>query len=163
MKATVFLRMVVLVTLVFAGVQSKAQDKFVTNEEVTNGLVTSKTIYRDAGTLYRYLKYDYLYDDQSRMLQKEAFKWNYDNSTWMPHYRITYAYSTKEMVMEYASWNKNSKAYDLKKERNVYVLNTNNSPVAYVHFRWDKIKNDWKVFDNMSVDYRNDLYAGTKF
>ena len=71
MKTTVFFRMIVLVVMTITGVvnaELKAQDtNFVTNEIKEGDLVTSKVIYRMDGSLYRHMKYDFSYDDQSRM------------------------------------------------------------------------------------------------
>jgi len=161
MKATI-LKSVVLVTLFFAAVinfQASAQDNFVTNEEVVNDLVVSKTIYKNDGMLYRHMKYDYGYDEQNRMVSKEAFKWDEKNKNWMQYYKVTYSYSDNEIVMDYAKWNSRKKVYDQEKERNIYELNDANQPVAYINFGWDKKNNDWKLIDMQTYTYNDFLLA----
>mgnify|MGYP002426369970 FL=1 len=109
-----------------------AQDnRFITNEETQNGVVVSKTIYRQEGAqLYRHLRYDYTYDEQQRITSKTALKWDGATDEWMPYYQMTYTYGADEIVLSYARWDEASKAYDKNKTEQVYALNDENMPVA---------------------------------
>ena len=155
MKTLGLLRAVVLVAMVFvgiAGTQLNAQDKFVTNEIKTGDLVTGKIVYRVDGSLYRHMKYDYAYNDEGRMISKETFKWNGAEEVWIPYCKTTYQYSGKEIIMEYARWNEDTRAYDASKEKSVYEWNEANLPTACTRYEWNAVKNDWK----QSVTYLYD-------
>lgn len=155
MKTTVLFRTIALMVVVLAGVTSfelKAQDNFVTNEVKTGDLVTEKVIYKNEGALYRHLKYNYTYDGEGKMIGKEAFKWDGGREVWTPYYKVSYQYAGNEIFMEYARWNKKSKAYDLSREKNVYEWNEANMPVAYINYKWDASKGDWRINSNYLYD-----------
>ena len=43
----------------------------------------AETVYKmDGNTLANYMKYNYKYDDQNRMTESEALKWNSTKNTW---------------------------------------------------------------------------------
>lgn len=151
MKATL-LKAVVCVTLVFAGVLNadlKAQDKFVTNDVMTGEQVTSKIIYRYDNVLYRYLKYDFKYDNQNNMVEKEAFKWNASTENWVPYYKINVAYTFDQVVMNYAKWNEKEKAYNGEQEKSVYELDALNVAVAYQNYKKNDYKKEWKIVEDL--------------
>ena len=68
MKTNVILKAVVIVAVVMASVMNFSASasnptNYVKNEEVTNGLITAKTIFRNEdGYLFRHLRYTYTYD-----------------------------------------------------------------------------------------------------
>ena len=163
MKTTVFFRMIVLVVMTITGVVNavlKAQDtNFVTNEIKEGDLVTSKVIYRMDGSLYRHMKYDFSYDDQSRMTAKEAFKWDGSHDKWTPYFKITYLYANNEITMEYARWNESRRAYIDSVEKTVYELNEQNMPVAYMNYKWSKSESDWTMNVVNRVDDNSNLIA----
>ena len=163
MKTTVFFRMIVLVVMTITGVvnaELKAQDtNFVTNEIKEGDLVTSKVIYRMDGSLYRHMKYDFSYDDQSRMTAKEAFKWDGSHDKWTPNFKITYLYANNEITMEYARWNESRRAYIDSVEKTVYELNEQNMPVAYMNYKWSKSESDWTMNVVNRVDDNSNLIA----
>ena len=145
MKTTILLRVIVLVAMVFTGITNvdlKAQgnNKYVTNEEKVGEFVVSKTIYREDGSLYRYMKYDFTYDNQKRMTSKEAFKWDEIRERWMPSFKLTFTYSDDEVTLVYGRWNSSHKAYDNSVEKSIYKINDENIPVAYVNYKMDGSK-----------------------
>lgn len=115
----------------------KAQENnFITNEEVKDELVVSKTIFKqDGAQLYRHIRYEFTYDELKRMTGKEAFKWDGEKDKWMPDFKITYRYEDDEIKMSYARWNKSHKAYDKNVEESSYKLNDENMPMAYVTYK----------------------------
>lgn len=165
MKTTVFFRMMVLVAMVvtgIAGAELKAQDsEFVTNEITDGDLVTSKVIYRMDGALYRHMKYDFSYDDQERMIAKEAFKWNGGTDKWVPYFKITYLYADNEIIMEYARWNERHRAYIDSVEKSVYELNEDNMPVAYINYKWNGAEKDWSMNTLNLAEGNSDLMVQT--
>lgn len=164
MKTTILFRTFALVVMVWVGVAQptlQAQEaNFVTNEVKEGDLVTSKVIYRMDGSLYRHMKYDFSYDSQNRMIEKEAFKWDGVTEKWTPYFKINYLYSGNEITMEYARWNTKHKAYDDSVERSVYELNGENMPVAYMNYKRNDSSKDWTMIEVNNTDGLNGLIAG---
>lgn len=144
MRTSMYFRVAFWVVMLFMTVIStnlKAQDaNFVTNEVENGNLVVSKVIYKMDGHLFRYMKYDFTYDDQERMSSKEAFKWDSVKEKWTPYFKINYTYSSNEITLVYARWNNNHKAYDDAVEKSVYELNDTNMPIAYMNYKWADYK-----------------------
>lgn len=113
------------------GTEVKAQENFITNEEVKNDLVVSKTIYKQDGNyLYNHMRYEFTYDDQNRLISKTATKWDGAIEKWIPYFQMTYRYETAEIIMSYARWNESDQNYTKDMKQTVYELNENNVPVA---------------------------------
>lgn len=109
----------------------KAQDNFITNEEVKNNLVVSRTIYKQDGNyLHNHLHYEFAYDDQNRLVSKTATKWDGATDKWTPYFQMTYRYEAGEVVMSYARWSESDRSYTKDVKQTVYELNENNIPVA---------------------------------
>lgn len=111
--------------------QALAQEKFITNEEVKNNLVVSKTIYKQDGNyLYNHLHYEFAYDDQNRLVSKTATKWDGTADKWVPYFQMTYRYEVGEVVMSYARWNEADQSYNKDVKQTIYELDKDNVPVA---------------------------------
>jgi len=132
---TMILKSALAIILVFAGAMSmnlSAQEKFVTNDEIKDDLVVSKTIYLNDGQLHRHTKYTFKYDDQKRVVEKEVLKWNGSKEEWMQDHRITYTYAADTVTMELARWNKKQKEYNLDKKESVYKIDPETNELASI-------------------------------
>lgn len=109
----------------------KAQDNFITNEEVKNNLVVSRTIYKQDGNyLYNHLRYEFTYDVQNRLISKTATKWDGAMDKWIPYFQMTYHYEANEVIMSYARWDESRENFSKDMKQTVYQLDENNIPVA---------------------------------
>lgn len=133
MKTNVILKAVVIVAVVMASVMNFSASasnptNYVKNEEVTNGLITAKTIFRNEdGYLFRHLRYTYTYDNENRIISKEASKWDNSKEAWTPYFKLNVIYSDNEVELNYASWNSKNSTYDDNKQKTVYELNDTNA------------------------------------
>ena len=133
MKATVFSKAVVMVVVVMASVMNFAASavnpaKYVTNDEMTGELMTAKTIFRNEdGHLFRHLRYTYTYDNENRVVSKEASKWDSTKAAWVPYFKLDVEYTDTEVELSYARWNSRSNAYDNNVEKSVYAVNDDNA------------------------------------
>ena len=85
-----------------------------------NGMMVGQTVYKkDGNTLANYMKYNYKYDDQKRMVESETLKWNVVKEQWENDLRIEYAYSGKTVTTTYYKWNNKKNAYVLVPEMTV--------------------------------------------
>ena len=160
MKTTSLFKAVALVAIMIASVlnsEVKAQDGFITNQVMNGELVASKTIFKKDGSyLQRHMQYTFAYDDQNRLISKEASKW-------VPYFKMTYQYSDNEIIMNYARWNESHKAFDEAIQKSVYELNDANMPTAYKAYKQDsKNKSDWTLVNHKQMDFTTNLLAIAK-
>ena len=134
MKTTNLFKAIAFVAMIIVSVMNsevKAQDNFITNEEVKNDLVVAKTIFKQDGTyLYNHMRYEFTYDNENRLTGKTASKWDSLKSQWTPYFKMSYQYENNEIIMSYARWNNTHKAYDKDMEKSVYEMNEENVPTA---------------------------------
>jgi hypothetical protein len=94
------------------------------NTEEKDGVMTAQTVYKVEGnTLTNYMKYSYSYDEQKRMTENTAYKWNDAQKSWDNDLRITYTYSGKTVTTNYFKWNAKSKTFVLVPEMTVTMDN----------------------------------------
>jgi len=129
MKTKVFLKAVTLsVAILFSGVTTYAANKnnLVYNSEEKDGIMVSQTIYKSDGEiLANYMKYNYKYDDQKRMTESKALKWNDAKSEWEDDLVMRYAYQGKSVTTTYYKWNNKKQEYILIPEQTVTMDNPN--------------------------------------
>lgn len=135
MKTTNLLKALALAALTLVSTfnfEIRAQEtNFITNEEVENNLVVSKTIYRQDGNyLYNHMRYEFTYDDANRLVCKTAAKWDGSMDEWVPYFQMTYRYEASEIVMSYARWDEARQSFSKDSKQTVYELNDENIPVA---------------------------------
>ena len=129
MKAKVSLKTVIVSALLLVcGLNASADNKsnLIYNSEEVNGMKVAETVYKmDGNTLANYMKYNYKYDDQNRMTESEALKWNSTKNTWGKDMCIRYAYEVKTMTTTYYKWNNKKSEYILVPEMTVIMDNPN--------------------------------------
>ena len=129
MKAKVSLKTVIVSALLLVcGLNASADNKsnLIYNSEEVNGMKVAETVYKmDGNTLANYMKYNYKYDDQNRMTESEALKWNSTKNTWGKDMCIRYAYQGKTMATAYCKWNNKKGEYILVPEMTVIMDNPN--------------------------------------
>lgn len=88
--------------------------------------MVGQTVYKMNGsTLANYMKYNYKYDDNKRMIESETLKWNSTKEEWEKDLRINYTYEGKTVTTNYYKWNNKKRAYVLVPEMTVTMNNTN--------------------------------------
>mgnify|MGYP000756005212 FL=1 len=138
----------------------KAQDNFITNEEVKNDLVVAKTIFKQDGAyLYKHMRYEFTYDAENRMLSKTASKWNSAKEEWTPYFKMTYNYEGNEIIMSYGRWNASHKAFDKDVQKSIYEMNSQNMPVACRSYQKPADNSDWTFVSYNRIDHTANLLA----
>jgi hypothetical protein len=85
-----------------------------TKEE--NGKIVSKTIFvQKDGLLDKQLMYEFAYNDEGKVTEKKASRWNSTLDQWEPFYLISYQYGQEpgNIHSVYALWDKKAKGYTL--------------------------------------------------
>lgn len=130
MKTKVSLKMFVLsVVLLMTSFVASARSydgQLVYNPVEENGVMVGQTVYKMNGsTLANYMKYNYKYDDNKRMIESETLKWNSTKEEWEKDLRINYTYEGKTVTTNYYKWNNKKRAYVLVPKMTVTMDNTN--------------------------------------
>lgn len=130
MKTKVSLKMFVLsVVLLMTSFVASARSydgQLVYNPVEENGVMVGQTVYKMNGsTLANYMKYNYKYDDNKRMIESETLKWNSTKEEWEKDLRINYTYEGKTVTTNYYKWNNKKRTYVLVPEMTVTMDNTN--------------------------------------
>ena len=130
MKTKVSLKMFVLsVVLLMTSFVASARSydgQLVYNPVEENGVMVGQPVYKMYGsTLANYMKYNYKYDDNKRMIESETLKWNSTKEEWEKDLRINYTYEGKTVTTNYYKWNNKKRAYVLVPEMTVTMDNTN--------------------------------------
>ena len=88
-----------------------------TKEE--NGKIVSKVIFlQEEGLLNKQVKYEFAYNDNGKVAEKKAYRWNQAEETWDPYYLITYQYNEDgNITSEYGMWDKKKKDYSLNTQK----------------------------------------------
>ena len=130
MKTKVSLKMfvlsVVLLMTSFVASTRSYDGQLVYNPVEENGVMVGQTVYKMNGsTLANYMKYNYKYDDNKRIIESETLKWNSTKEEWEKDLRINYTYEGKTVTTNYYKWNNKKRAYVLVPEMTVTMDNTN--------------------------------------
>ena len=122
MKAKVSLKMFVLsAALLIASFTASARNndgQLIYNPIEENGMTVGQTV-------SNYMKYNYKYDDNKRMTESEALKWDSNKDEWVKNLRINYIYEGKTVTTNYYKWNAKKRTYVLVPEMTVTMDNTN--------------------------------------
>ena len=128
MKTKVSLKMFVLsVVLLMTSFVASARSydgQLVYNPVEENGVMVGQTVYKMNGsTLANYMKYNYKYDDQKRITESEALKWNAVKNAWTHDMCIRYAYEGKSITTTYYKWSNKKNTYILIPEMTITMDN----------------------------------------
>ena len=122
----IFVLSVVLLMTSFVASARSYDGQLVYNPVEENGVMVGQTVYKmDGNTLANYMKYNYKYDDNKRMIESETLKWNSTKEEWEKDLRINYTYEGKTVTTNYYKWNNKKRAYVLVPEMTVTMDNTN--------------------------------------
>ncbi len=123
MKVKGFFKTVFVSAFVLAcGMNLSAENKshLIYNSEEVNGLTVGQTVYKAEGnTLTNYMKYNFKYDGQNRVSEREAQKWDASSQTWANDLCIRYKYEGKTVTTTYYKWDNKKEQYILLPEMTV--------------------------------------------
>lgn len=124
MKTNFSFKVVILSAVLFvASIAASARvfdGQLIYNPIEENGMMVGQTVYKkDGNTLANYMKYNYKYDEQKRMVESETQKWSAAKEQWENDLRIEYAYSGKTVTTTYYKWNNKKNTYVLVPEMTV--------------------------------------------
>ena len=130
MKTTGFLKTVALsAVLLVSSVAVSARNydnNLIYNSEEENGMLIGQTVYKKEGSsLANYMKYNYKYDDNKRMIESQTMKWNSNKNNWENDLLVRYTYEGKTITTNYYKWNNLKSEFILAPEMTVTMDNPN--------------------------------------
>lgn len=130
MKTTGFLKTVALsAVLLVSSVAVSARNydnNLIYNSEEENGMLVGQTVYKMEGSsLANYMKYNYKYDTNKRMIESQTMKWNSYKNNWENDLLVRYTYEGKTVTTNYYKWNNRKQEFILAPEMTVTMDNPN--------------------------------------
>ncbi len=130
MKTTVFLKTAVLLAVLLVSsitVCARNYDNnLIYNSEEENGMLVGQTVYKMEGSsLANYMKYNYKYDTNKRMIESQTMKWNSYKNNWENDLLVRYTYEGKTVTTNYYKWNNRKQEFILAPEMTVTMDNPN--------------------------------------
>lgn len=130
MKKTVVLG-IAMVSMVSSTQLANAKDIFIYGEN-GNELMVS-TLNNDGKTITTKLKYKYQYDDNEKMVEKKAYRWNSELKHWEPLYIITMNSNENISIMDYAEWNAETASFTENQKQSIYYSDNANHLITYTN------------------------------
>lgn len=130
MKTTGFLKTAVLsAVLLVSSITVCARNydnNLIYNSEEENGMLVGQTVYKMEGSsLANYMKYNYKYDTNKRMIESQTMKWNSYKNNWENDLLARYTYEGKTVTTNYYKWNNRKQEFILAPEMTVTMDNPN--------------------------------------
>lgn len=130
MKKLILLKTLALsATLLFSIMSAWARNydgQLIYNSVEKNGVKVGQMIYKmDGSTLTNYIKYNYKYDENKRMIESESMRWNNESKKWFKDIKVSYLYEGKTITTQYYKWNEKKQSYILNPEMTITMDNIN--------------------------------------
>lgn len=154
-------------TIFLASLNVYGECGFAYNAETSeDGIVTAKAVYRKSVCgkyLSPTLKYNYVYDGEQRLAQKEVLRWNNITGEWERSHILNYLYDDKGYTIEYIVWNSGKQEYADVVAKQTY--NEGIDGTLYIAlYRWDDSGNDWvKQNDMVAMNLSGELLTSFEF
>lgn len=143
---TLVMTVIFAVTGMVNAMANNTEKNFAYNDTMAeDGRVASQIVYKvtDGKFLQNHWKYNFAYDAEGRVMQKEALKWSEIEQAFERFYCLNYHYTETGTDVEYALWNEGTGAYSDVKERAVYMQAGDG--VNYLGYEWNEKDNDWNL------------------
>ena len=154
-------------TIFLASLNVYGECGFAYNAETSeDGIVTAKTVYRKSVCgkyLSPTLKYNYVYDGEQRLAQKEVLKWNGVTEKWDKSHILNYLYDENGYTIEYAVWNSGKQEYADVVAKQTYNESIDGA-LCIALYKWDDYGNDWvKQNDMVAMNLSGELLTSFEF
>lgn len=132
---------------------------------VTNGeQVESQTVYtvENGKYLHRHLKYNYTYNADGSISQKEALKWDEIMQVFEKKYCLNFTHNSQETTIEYAVWDAKTDSYSDIKSKAVYQTIDSGRALNYQSYEWNKKENNWNLAIEHAILYWKEALLAEK-
>ena len=121
--------------------------KFYFNNFGTKELAASREVYEmDAAGKYltRKYRYDFTYDAQNRVVEKQISKWDIWNGEWQKIQKLNFAYASESITIELSYWNRVSESFDEVSEKSVYGVDADRY-TSYAGYERKSASDEWQL------------------
>ena len=119
MKTSILSKSILVLAVMFLcnlAMSAASPREYMYDTKEENGKVISKVIFlNDNGLLSKEFKYEFSYNENGKVSEKTAYRWNESKETWVPYYQTIYTYNveTGEINTTYGMWNQKKKDFSL--------------------------------------------------
>ena len=119
MKTSILSKSILVLAVMFLcnlAMSAASPREYMYDTKEENGKVISKVIFlNDNGLLSKEFKYEFSYNENGKVSEKTAYRWNESKETWIPYYQTIYTYNveTGEINTTYGMWNQKKKDFSL--------------------------------------------------
>ena len=119
MKASILSKSILVLAVMFLcnlAMSAASPREYMYDTKEENGKIVSKVIFlNDNGLLSKEFKYEFSYNENGKVSEKTAYRWNESKETWVPYYQTIYTYNveTGEINTTYGMWNQKKKDFSL--------------------------------------------------
>ena len=122
MKASVLRKEILSLVVLFVcclAMSAASPRNYLYDTKEENGKIVSKVVFlQEEGLLNKQVKYEFTYNENGRVAEKKAYRWNKTQETGDPYYLISYQYNEDgNITSEYGMWNKKKKDYSLNQQK----------------------------------------------
>ena len=119
MKTSILSKSILVLAVMFLcnlAMSAASPREYMYDTKEENGKVISKVIFlNDNGLLNKEVKYEFSYNENGKVSEKKAYRWNKSKDEWVRYYLTTYSYDaeTGEINTTYGMWDKKKKSFSL--------------------------------------------------
>lgn len=119
MKASIFSKSIFVLAALFICnlvMNAASPREYIYDTKEENGIIISKVIFlKNNGLLNKEVKYEFSYNEEGKVSQKNAYRWDKNKDEWTPYYQTSYTYNaeTGEINTVYGMWDKKTKEFNL--------------------------------------------------
>lgn len=96
------------------------------------------------------LKYEFTKNEAGTI--KTAYRWNTEDKTWAPYYRMTKIEKGNNSIVEYAVWNNQTKDFSLNAQKAVYNKGVNSDVLSYIFYKWNPSEKSWEMSQSLLLE-----------
>ena len=120
-----------MISMVLSIQKVSAKDTFIYGEN--NNELMVFTLNEDGKTITPKLKYKYQYDDNGRMIERMAYKWNREVECWEPSYQLIINSNDNIAIMDYAEWSAETGSFTENQKQSIYYSDSVSHLVTYTN------------------------------
>lgn len=122
MKASVLRKEILSLVVLFVcslAMSAASPRNYLYDTKEENGKIVSKVVFlQEEGLLNKQVKYEFTYNENGKVAEKKAYRWNKAKEIWDPYYLISYQYNEDgNITSEYGMWDKKKKDYSLNQQK----------------------------------------------
>lgn len=99
--------------------KTNISNNIIYNLEERDGILVGQTLYKQEGkTLTQYLKYNYVYNNQNKIVENNIEKWDAEQNKWVNGLTMRYNYDGQNVSIKSYKWDNDRNNYQLLPEKN---------------------------------------------